>query len=59
MVAGGRKKKKKKKKKKYHKEEVGLGWIFRKFFRSASLKPCQEVSKIQKVGKNEKEKQGT
>ena len=36
MVAGGRKKKKKE----YHIEEVGLGWIFRKFFRSASLKPC-------------------
>ena len=60
MVAGGRKKKKKKKKKKeYHIEEVGLGWISRKFFRSASLKPCQEVSKIQKVGKKEKEKYGT
>ena len=25
-----------------------------KFYSSASLKPCQEVSKIQKVGKKEK-----
>ena len=67
MVVGGRKRKKrgggvggkKRKEKKTVQKKMGLGWIFSKFYSSVSPKPCQEVSKIQKVGKKEKEKQGT
>ena len=70
IVVGGRKRKKrgggggkekKRKEKKTVQKKMGLGWIFSKFYSSVSPKPCQEVSKIQKVGKKEKEKekQGT
>ena len=48
MIVGGRKKKKKKKKD--HIEEDGSRMDLQEILR-ASLKPCQEVGKIQKVGK--------
>ena len=51
IVAGGQKKKKTVWKK------MGLGWIFKKFCNNASLKPFQEVGKIQKVGKKNCETQ--